>query len=430
MTTTRIRLFVGKGGVGKTTLAASTAVALARTGQRVLVVSTDQAHSLADAFGELQARDGDGWWDVADGVQAHHIDAVALAESAWRNLVDKMDPLLEVAAPEGIDWFSLEPEELTVLPGVEELLALAEVARLARTKMWDVIVLDCAPTAETIRLITLPETARSYVERLWPQHRRIHSVGHPGVQGFVAELLDKLAETTLGLKTLLTNSTSTRVSLVLTPERVVLEETRRTVTAMALLGMALDGVIVNRMLVSYSEDGSDEDASDQGGDTQAERVPDTTNDPIRTWYHARVAEQRAVVDELAHALGDTPLLTAGYTASEPVGIAALRELAGQVYGPDGPVWGEVDHQHDPKLEHESGDGLKAVYLLRIKLPLVDAHSIKLGRIDDDLVVGAAGIKRRVPLPSVLRRCIVIGARVEGSQLQIRFRPNPEVWPQW
>lgn len=416
-------LFVGKGGVGKTTLAAATAVALSEEGKRVLVVSTDQAHSLADALDARGAmRDGE-ISSVTPNLDALHIDSLSLVEDTWRRTVQVIDGLARehVEHRHGVEWFGLEPEEFTGLPGVEELLALGEVARYTRTGEWDVVVVDCAPTAETLRLIALPESVMAYVDRVWPQHRRLQAMMEDSLAGVAAGMLDRLTAHTRELRDLLTDASRTLVRLVVTPERIVLEETRRTVTAMSLLGMTLDRVIANRVLVAYDRSPENVTAATGGQD-----------DPVHRWYWDRVAEQHAVIDELTNSLGDIPLLTAGYAASEPVGVAALSALARSVFETARHDAAPVRRSPfaDGQVELESGEGLEAVYLMRLSLPLVDPVSIRLGRIDDDLVVGAAGIKRRVRLAPVLRRCTVAGAEVRGSELQVRFRPNPEVWPQW
>ncbi|WP_181783060.1 ArsA family ATPase, partial [Pseudonocardia pini] len=155
----RVVLFTGKGGVGKTTLAAATAVRLARSGRKTLVVSTDPAHSLGDALGEELSAEP---VELAHGLFAGHVDTRVLLDGAWADLQDHLRTLLAGA---GID--ELVADELTVLPGVEDLLALAEVHRLATSGLWDVVVVDCGPTAETLRLLALPEALSGYLERLF-----------------------------------------------------------------------------------------------------------------------------------------------------------------------------------------------------------------------------------------------------------------------
>ena len=240
----RVVLFTGKGGVGKTTLAAATGALLSGAGRKSLVVSTDPAHSLGDALGTELGPDP---VEVEASLYAAHIDARALLEGAWGDL---QEHLRTIIAGAGVD--ELVADELTVLPGVEDLLALAEVQRLADSGEYDVLVVDCGPTAETLRLLTLPEALAGYLERLFPAHRR-------AVRGLVANLagtkgdgagwertvdaLGLLAEQLAGLREMLGDRSRTSIRLVLTPERVVAAETRRTLTALALHELRVDALV-------------------------------------------------------------------------------------------------------------------------------------------------------------------------------------------
>ncbi|MDT7551648.1 MAG: arsenite/tail-anchored protein-transporting ATPase, partial [Pseudonocardiales bacterium] len=243
-------LFTGKGGVGKTTLAAATAALLARSGRKALVVSTDPAHSLGDA---LEADlDGDPT-ELEHGLFAAHIDTHALLEEAWGPLSRHLRTVLAGA---GVD--EMVADELTVLPGVEDLLALSAVRKAADAGPWEVVVVDCGPTAETLRLLGLPEAVAGYVERLFPAHRRavrgmlagLSGGGRGSAVGWDAavDALDTLAEELTALRAMLGDHTRTSIRLVLTPERVVAAETRRTLTALALHGLRIDGIIANRVM--------------------------------------------------------------------------------------------------------------------------------------------------------------------------------------
>ncbi|MEV8440374.1 ArsA family ATPase [Actinosynnema sp. NPDC051121] len=392
----RLLLFTGKGGVGKTTLAAATATALAAGGRKALVVSTDPAHSLGDALGvplsgHVSELDG--------GLHAAQIDPRALVDDAWRDL---RGHLRTVLAGAGVD--ELDAEELTVLPGVEELLALSEVQRLARGGPWDVVVVDCGPTAETLRLLALPEAFASYLERLFPTHRRVVRGLLAGVAGSgtvekwdaTADALGRLAEDLDQLRGLLTSST-TSVRLVLTPERVVAAETRRTVTALALQGIRVDGVVANRV------------------------VPDPGADrgPAAGWLRTRRAEQDAVLAELTD-LG--PVSTVEHRAAEPVGTAALLDVAEGLYRGRDPLDGAATDE--PLLSVERTGELE--YTLRIALPVGDS-SLDLARVGDDLAVTVDGRRRLVALPSLLRRCLVTGAELDDTGLAVRFAPDPDLW---
>lgn len=393
----RLLLFTGKGGVGKTTLAAATATALAAGGRKALVVSTDPAHSLGDALGVPLSHHVT---EVEGSLHAAQVDPRALVDDAWRDL---RGHLRTVLAGAGVD--ELDAEELTVLPGVEELLALSEVRRLANGGPWDVVVVDCGPTAETLRLLALPEAFASYLERLFPTHRRVVRGLLAGVAGSgtaekwdaTADALGRLAEDLDQLRGLLT-SLSTSVRLVLTPERVVAAETRRTVTALALQGIRVDGVVANRV------------------------VPDPGADrgPAAEWLRTRRTEQDAVLAELAD-LGS--VRTVEHRAAEPVGTTALLDVADGLYRGRDPLEGS-DADDGPLLEVVRSGELE--YTLRIALPVGDS-SLDLARVGDDLAVTVDGRRRLVALPSLLKRCVVTGAELDDTGLAVRFAPDPDLW---
>jgi arsenite-transporting ATPase len=404
----RVVLFTGKGGVGKTTLAAATAALLARSGRKVLAVSTDPAHSLGDAF---EAELGGEPTELDPGLFAAHVDTRTLLDGAWARLQDHLGTLLAGA---GVD--ELMADELTVLPGVEDLLALGEVRRLAESGLWEVVVVDCGPTAETLRLLGLPEALSTYLERLFPAHRR-------AVRGLISGLaagreaqpawdravgaLDALAEQLQGLRRLLADEDTTSIRLVLTPERVVAAETRRTLTALALHGLRVDGLVVNRMVPE---------------------APSSLRGPAGRWLRERYTEQSTVLAEL-EAL-PVPLRAAEHTAAEPIGLPALRELARALYGTDDPA-APPDAPAAPLLQVNrtagSGTSMDSVFELVLRLPGVASGPVELVRLDDDLAVTTGSTRRMIALPSMLRRCTVTGAHVAGDDLCVAFVPDPAVW---
>ena len=379
----------------------------------MLAVSTDQAHSLGDVLGTPVVPTGERRAtrvledDVDAGggfLDALALDTLALLEARW----------LEVARPlanrfADSELADIAPEELSALPGIQEVLGLHEVGQLAASGQWDHVVVDCASTADALRMLTLPATFGMYLERAWPRHRRLaRAADDPGSAAMVG-LLERITLGMENLSELLTDGSRVGAHLVLTAERVVAAEAVRTLGALSLMGVRVDELIVNQILVmddSY----------------EYRNLPDH---PAFDWYAERIADQEAVLDELAAIIGDVELVLAPHLASEPIGPKALMELLDTVRRLDGsPPPGPIH----PVVDRESGSGLDAVYRMRLELPQVDPGSLTLGRVDDELIIGSSGMRRRVRLASVLRRCIVMDAQMRGSELTVRFRPNPEVWP--
>jgi arsenite/tail-anchored protein-transporting ATPase len=389
-------------------LATATAVRDARSGQRVLIVSTDQAHSTGDVLGVqmtptgLRAPTTVLTHDDGGALDALELDTLALLEARWREVA----PVV-AARFEDSDVGEIAPEELSALPGIQEVLGLHEVGELADDGRWDHVVVDCASTADAMRMLTLPSAFGLYLERAWPRHRRL-SVGLSDARSAaMVAMIERMAAASEKLADLLAGGVVAH--LVLTAERVVAAEAVRTLAALTLMGVRVAELIVNQVLV-------------QDDSFEYRNLP---AHPAFDWYTERIAEQRAVLGELDEAIGDAALTLVPHLAGEPIGPKALGELLDAARSRNG---APPPAPPRPIVDRESGSGLDAVYRLRIELPQVDAGSLTLGRVDDDLIIGSGGARRRVPLASVLRRCIVTGAALRGSELTVRFRPNPEVWP--
>ena len=362
----RLLLFTGKGGVGKTTLAAATAARLAVGGHKVLVVSADPAHSLGDAFGLPVTAEPS---EVDTCLYAAHVDARALADRSWQAIRREVRGLLP-----GLS--DVDAAELAVLPGVDELLALTEVVRHAAAGPWEVVVVDCGPTAETLRLLALPEAVGGYLERL--------SLGRhvSGLVRHVGELRDVLVD-----------PARTSVRLVLTPERMVVAETRRTLAALALRGIGVDSLVANRLV------------------PRAKRW----RGPAASWLRTRRAEQDAVLSEL-DASTTLPMRIVEHRAAEPVGVPALLGLADELYGADDPL-GTAGPYAAPLLSVRSVEG---GYELTVALPLTDGSAVDLVRIGDELAITVDGVRRLVALPVLLRRHDVTDAVTGQDGLVLRF----------
>ena len=384
----RIILFTGKGGVGKTTAAAGTAVAAARDGRRTLVLSTDAAHSLADAFGVPIGREPTA---VADNLFVQQVDAQRRFEQSWADIQRYLLTVLDAA---GVD--PITAEELTVIPGAEEVLALLELRSQVVSGEWDVVVVDCAPTAETLRLLALPEALGWYMDRVFPAERRIiralrpvlsKAAGVPMPHDSVFDALERLHGDLEEVRAILTGPESS-VRLVLTPENVVVAEARRSLTTLSLFGYRVDGVVANRV---FPADGAD------------------------PWRAQWVSAQAEVLREVEHSFVGLPIWRSPYRSSEPVGVAQLREFADAAYAEDDPLAPPTGD--GPMTITRTGSGAT----LRIALPFVDKSEIDLARHGDELVVTVGSYRRLLALPAALSRHTVSGARIDGGALQVRFR---------
>ncbi len=385
----RIILFTGKGGVGKTTAAAGTAAAAAASGHRTLVLSTDAAHSLADAFAVPIGADPT---PVGGRLYVQQVDVQQRFERSWREI---QGYLLAVLDASGVD--PITAEELTVVPGAEEVLALLELRTQVLSGEWDVVVVDCAPTAETLRLLALPEALGWYMDRVFPAERRIvkalrpvlaRAAGVPMPHDAVFDAVERLHRDLEEVHALLTGDAAS-VRLVLTPEQVVVAEARRSLTTLSLFGYRVDGVLANRV---FPSEGADE------------------------WRRQWAAAQASVLADVESSFTGLPVWRSSYQPSEPVGVVALTAFAAAAYGGDDPLAPPVGRPPMSLSRTRTGT------LLRIALPFVAKSEIDVARHGDELVVTVGSYRRVIALPAALGRHCVAGARVEAGELRVRFAP--------
>jgi arsenite/tail-anchored protein-transporting ATPase len=397
----RVLLFTGKGGVGKTTAAAGTATLAANRGRRTLVLSTDAAHSLADAFDHPVGAEPT---KVDENLYVQQVSVQRRFEHSWRDLQDYLLSVLDAA---GVD--PIEAEELTVIPGAEEVLALLEVRDRVRSGEWDLVVVDCAPTAETLRLLALPEALGWYMDRIFPMERRLirslrpvltRVAGVPMPADRVFDAVERLHAELAAVRDVLTDP-GTSVRLVLTPESVVVAEARRTLTSLALYGYRVDAVMANRIFPADSGD---------------------------AWLRGWVAAQRAQLEEIEDSFAPLPVYRSPYRAAEPVGLEELAAFAAAAYG-GGSRIPEDPFARPPEDELLRVERSGEQFVLTLALPLADRREMDLVRKGEELVLTVGPYRRVLALPSALRRCVVAGAELRDGRLYVRFDPDPSVWMQ-
>jgi arsenite-transporting ATPase len=381
----RLILYVGKGGVGKTTIAAATAVRAAELGHRTLVVSTDIAHSLGDVLGaELDSKPR----QICDSLFAEEINVLDEVRQTWGKVQsDVADFLRREGASE------IQADELAIMPGMEELAALVQIRRRISSGQFDCIVVDAAPTGETIRLLSLPESYQWYSDRVMAWSRRLTRFAGPLLRSAIPDLgfldvVGRVADRVKDLRTVLTDPRRSSHRIVVTPDRVVLKEALRAETYLNVFEYPIDAVVVNRLL-SFTKSGDE-------------------------FVGALATRQEEVVGEIQRTFASLPLLQAPWSPAEPVGTTALSELARQLFVDRDPT--EVMHVGPTQQIDRVDDG----YLLRIPMPHVEIGKLSLRKRGDALYVDVANCRREISLPRSLVPLEPTTARMRDGMLEIRF----------
>jgi arsenite-transporting ATPase len=384
----RTILYTGKGGVGKTSVAAASARALAAGGRRTLVISTDPAHSLAESLGtELGSEPS----AVGPELWGQQISAQEEMQAHWSGVRDWMGELL---AERGVDRISAE--ELTVPPGMDELFSLLVLREHHASGEFDAIVVDCAPTGETLRLLSFPDVARWWIEKVFPFERQILAAARP----LARTLLDiplpdqavfadvqRLSEKLIAMNAILRDRDHCSIRLVMNPDRMVIGEAMRTFTYLGLYGYLCDAVIVNRLF------------------------GEGVGDYFAAWRQTQ-QEHMALVRE---AFEPVPVLTAPYFEQEVIGEQMLDRLARSVFADGDPGAVLFSGMSQQLTVSEAGDAS-----LRLALPLADKGRISLKKIGSELVVAVDGQRRTISLPPAMARMRAGAARFEDGELQIDF----------
>ncbi len=384
----RVLLVTGKGGVGKTTVAAATALRAADLGHRALVMSTDPAHSLADAFAVTL---GDAPTQVSEGLAAQQIDSQQRLEDSWGDVRDHLTELFDWSGLKGI-----EAEELTVFPGMDEIFALATVRDHVRSGDYDTIVVDCAPTAETLRLLSLPEVLSWYMEKMFPIGRRVAKVVRPVLNRVttlpvaddnVFEAVVRFYERLDGIREILADPETTSARLVMNPERMVIAEARRTYTYLGLFGYAVDAAIVNRVL------------------------PETITDPyFKRWHEIQEGHLEAVAEGFA----DVDIRRLRLFDEEMVGVDKLRIVGEELYADRDPTQRLSTGRPFRVEDHEDQ------VVLALAVPFAEKSEVDVLRHADELFVTVGPYRRSFVLPDSLKRRQVLRAQLVEGELKVTF----------
>jgi arsenite-transporting ATPase len=392
----RTILYTGKGGVGKTSVAAATARRCAAAGMRTVVLSTDPAHSLSDS---LEAELGGDPTPVADNLWGQEVQAQREMERNWEAVQEWLGELL---AERGVDRISAE--ELTVPPGMDELFSLLQIKRHHESEDYDAIIVDCAPTGETLRLLSFPDVASWWLEKVFPWEKRVVSAARPFARTFldvslpseaVFDDIQRLVTNLVAMNGILRDRTCTSLRLVMNPDRMVIREAMRTFTYLNLYGYLTDAVIVNRLFPPEVDEG---------------------------YFAAWRGLQQEQMELVTSAFSPVPILSAPYFEQEVMGAEMLDRLSGEIFGEL--EAGALLHE-DLAQELVTDNGLAK---LRLPLPFAEKSDIDLKKIGLEVIVRVGGQKRTIMLPPALAAYRPRTARFEEGALEVLFERSDDRAP--
>ncbi len=394
----RIILYTGKGGVGKTSVAAATALRAAQMGYKTVVMSTDPAHSLADSFDrELDSEPV----SVAPNLWGQEVDVLKELEVHWRAVREWLSALMRW---QGAD--NVVAEELAILPGMEELVSLLYITQYYEQGTYDLLVVDCAPTGETLRLLSFPDMARWYMNRLFPLEKRVAAAVGPLARGMLripvpgAEVFDtiqRLYQRLEGMRSLLLDHSNSSIRLVVNPEKMVIKEAQRTFTYLNLYGYHTDLIVCNRVL-----------------------PPEMDSDFFKGWKEA----QERYLKLIHESFDPIPILKAPLMDREVVGLEALKTLGEHIFG-KGPAL-DIAKGDPTKLFHrgptqEISSTRDGRHILTLRLPFISKDDVSVIENRDELTVQVGHYRRNIILPQALAGLEIEDARIDGDALQVVFR---------
>ena len=387
----RTILYTGKGGVGKTSVAAATARRCAGSGLRTIILSTDPAHSLGDS---LEHPLGPAPTEVGERLWAQQIEAQQEMEDNWAAVRDWLGRVL---ADQGV--MGVAAEELTVPPGMDELFSLLQIREHHASGLYDVIVVDCAPTGETLRLLSFPDVARWWLDKVLPWERRLVSAARPFARTFLDVPLpgedvfadvQRLVGNLISMNEILRDREHTSIRLVMNPDRMVIREAQRTFTYLNLYGYLTDAVVVNRVF------------------------PEELSDSYFSAWREKQAENLEIVRD---GFSPVPLLIARYFPEEVVGAEMLDRLAAELFADEAPE--RVMHTELTQRLSSVGDRT----VLSIPVPFADRSELNLSKVGQELIVRAGREKRTIILPNALARHRTTGAKLDAGTLEVSFEDD-------
>ncbi len=382
----RIIIYTGKGGVGKTSMAAATALKIAKDGKKVLVMSTDQAHSLGDSFDRKVGKEP---VKITENLYAVEIDTVYESEKSWGNLKDYIKRLLTARGGGGI-----EAEELLVFPGLEELFSMFQILDVYESGAYDTIIVDCAPTGETLSLLKYPERLSGFVKRILPIERTAtKTVGRviektmkvPMPKDNVFDDIESLMERMKNLQKLLLDKETVSLRVVTTPERIVIGEAKRNFTCLYLYHYNVDAVIVNHIYPREAMEG---------------------------YFNKWTQMQEEALQEIAECFSEVPRFYVELQQRELRTVEMLETLGEQIFRACNP--------NDVLFQQKIYEVNAEERSLRIYLPFADKDELRLEQEKNELLVGVRNENRRFPIPPEFAGMEVAGARFEDGYLNIRF----------
>ncbi len=401
MKQTRIILYTGKGGVGKTSIAAATALRASQNGLKTIVLSTDSAHSLGDSFDINLSPEPK---KISKYLWAQESDVYYNMDKYWGKVQTWLESLL---AWEGFD--PVLADEMVVLPGMDELASLLWILEHHKKQNYDLIVVDCAPTAETFRLLSFPEAGRWWLEKIFPLSRRISGFARPvlkkvtnipmpddDVFDATAELMQQIEK----IQKLLSDPAITSLRLVTNPEKMVIKETQRAYTQIGLFGYLADLIVCNRVLPN--------DALESG------------------YFKSRLNDQKKYLKNLDQIFGDIPVKTIPMFNQEIFGLEKLDLLATELFGNDNPVqffyselpFEVINIDNDLRNLHKIPE--EAEQELRLKIPSVAKSDVNLNQTGEELVIEVGRYRRNMLLPRLLQKREVLSASMDSGTLKVWF----------